>query len=407
MKPADLGVLKCVIHAKGYHVHEERRDGASPARRGRGRRWRAWSAGLAGLLLLAVGSSGCATVLAQHKAAAHGSSSAMQGSGSAEGGTGSLGPLTSSSASSSNKKHAAGTVAGVSGTMFGGDVPLASEESALGRRLAVVRVYDSLGQKFNTPLADSLMAQGSTLLVSLDTSPGQATYSAIAAGQQDGTIRAFLEEANQSAIKYHLPAIYVVFEHEANDAGHHQGLGTPAQFVQAWDHIHQLAVSAHLDWQQGGRIHWVMILTHGAYISGVASQYFPGTNEVDIVGVDGYNTGGCRTARKTHQGFSVGVTPPVSPASLFTDAVNFAASHGGLPIFIAEWGSVAYSNASVRPGWIQQMQSYLAANPTIHAALYWDSQVPPCNYILNNSPSSLAALTSLGQSALMQGRPAA
>jgi hypothetical protein len=53
------------------------------------------------------------------------------------------------------------------------------------------------------------------------------------------------------------------------------------------------------------------------------------------------------------------------------------------------------------------MQSFLAANPTIHAALYWDSQVPACNYIINNSASSPAALTSLGQSALMQGRPTA
>jgi hypothetical protein len=86
--------------------------------------------------------------------------------------------------------------------------------------------------------------------------------------------------------------------------------------------------------------------------------------------------------------------------------VQFAAAHGGLPVFIAEWGSVAYSNTSVRVNWIQQMQSFVAANPTIHAALYWDSQVPPCNYIIDNSPSSLSALTTLAQSPLMQGRPA-
>src|SRR5437588_871511 len=55
MKYADLDVLKYVIHAKEYHVHEERRDGASPARRTRERRWRACSAVVAGMLLLAVG----------------------------------------------------------------------------------------------------------------------------------------------------------------------------------------------------------------------------------------------------------------------------------------------------------------------------------------------------------------
>ena len=71
------------------------------------------------------------------------------------------------------------------------------------------------------------------------------------------------------------------------------------------------------------------------------------------------------------------MTPPESPTSLFTGVVQFAAAHGGLPVFIAEWGSVAYSNASVRVNWIEQMQSFVAANPAIHAALYWDSQVPP------------------------------
>jgi hypothetical protein len=96
----------------------------------------------------------------------------------------------------------------------------------------------------------------------------------------------------------------------------------------------------------------------------------------------------------------------VTPASLFSDAVRFAASHGGLPVFVAEWGSVAYNNPSVRVNFIRQMQSYVQSTPEIAAALYWDSQVPPCNYIINNSPSSLAALTTMAHSPAMQGRPA-
>src|SRR5438477_5962129 len=113
MKYADLDVLKYVIHAKEYHVHEERRDGASPARRTRERRWRAGPAVVAGLLLLAVGSSGCATVLTQHKVATHGSVSTLQGSGTSEGGTGSLGKLSSILDGKGSKAHAAGTLAGV------------------------------------------------------------------------------------------------------------------------------------------------------------------------------------------------------------------------------------------------------------------------------------------------------
>jgi Cellulase (glycosyl hydrolase family 5). len=81
-------------------------------------------------------------------------------------------------------------------------------------------------------------------------------------------------------------------------------------------------------------------------------------------------------------------------------------AHGGLPVFIAEWGSVAYANNSVRVNWIQQMQSFVAANPSIHATLYWDSRVLQCNYIINNSSTSLSALASMGQSPMMQGKPA-
>ena len=389
-------------------MHEERRQSASPARRTGGRRWRTGPAMVAGMVALAVGSSGCATILAQHKIASNTShathAASMQGSGNSEGGTGSAGSLTSGSGTNS-KPHAAGNVAGVgNGVMFGGDVPLAAVESALGRSLAIVRVYDRLGDPFENRMVDNFMAHGTTILVSLDTFPGMLTYSAITAGQRDASITSYLESMNQSAIRYRLPAIYFTFEHEANVAANHQGLGTSAQFIQAWDHIHQIAVDHHLLWNQGGRIHFVLILTHFYYNNGKAIQWWPGANEVDIIAADGYNTGGCRTARNSGQPFT-GRTPPESPSSLFTGVVQFAAAHGGLPVFIAEWGSVPWANPSVRVNWIQQMQSFVAANPAIHATLYWDSRVLQCNYILNGSPTSLSALASMGQSALMQGKP--
>jgi hypothetical protein len=407
MKYAGLPVLKYGIQAKEYHVHQERKHGASPARRTRERRWRTGPVMVAGLVTLAVGSSGCATILAQHKIAASHASSAVQGSGNSVGGTGSAGKLTGSGAPNSKTHPSGGTLAGVgNGVMFGGDVPLVAEEAALGRNLAIVRVYDLLGQPFVNRTMDSFMSHGTTILASLDVYPGMPTYASIAAGQHDATIASYLESMNSSAIHYKLPAIYFTFEHEANTPGHHTGLGTPAQFIQAWDHIHQIAMDHHLLWSQGGRIHFVLILTHFFYNNGKAIQYWPGTNEVDIVSADGYNTGGCRIARKQHRPFTYGQTPPESPSSLFSGVVHFAAAHGGLPVFIAEWGSVPWANPSVRVNWIQQMQSFVAANPSIHATLYWNSRVLQCNYILNNSSTSLSALASMGHSALMQGKPA-
>jgi len=294
------------------------------------------------------------------------------------------------------------TPGGPSGTgravLFGGDVPLTKEEPELGRRLAIVRVYDLIGQRFPNRREASFMSQGSTILVSFDTYPRHGpSYASIAAGREDGTIRAFLDSVEQAAVKYRLRAIYVTFEHEANNSSKHAGLGSPAEFVRAWDHVHQLAVNAHLDWNQGGRLHWVLILTHRGYINKSAASYWPGAGEVDIIAADGYNTGGCRHPSHGRQ------DPPVSPASLFSDVVSFAVAHGRMPVFIAEWGSVAYPSPNVRVDFIRQMQAFVDANPLIAAALYWDSQVPHCNYEINNSSSSLAALASMGHAPEMQG----
>jgi hypothetical protein len=300
-------------------------------------------------------------------------------------------------------KPAGRTPGGPSGTgravLFGGDVPLTKEEPQLGRRLAIVRVYDLIGKHFPNRREATLMSQGSTILVSFDTYPRHGpSYASIAAGREDGTIRAFLDSVEQAAVKYRLRAIYVTFEHEANNSSKHAGLGSPAEFIRAWDHVHQLATGAHLDWNQGGRLHWVLILTHYGYINNSAASYWPGAGEVDIIAADGYNTGGCR-----HPG-SGGQDPPVSPASLFSDVVSFAVAHGRMPVFIAEWGSVGYSSPGVRVGFIRQMQAFVDANPLIAAALYWDSEVPHCNYEINNSSSSLAALASMGHAPDMQGQ---
>ncbi len=295
------------------------------------------------------------------------------------------------------------TPGGPSGTgravLFGGDVPLTKEEPQLGRRLAIVRVYDLIGQHFPNRREATLMSQGSTILVSFDTYPRHGpSYASIAAGREDGTIRAFLDSVEQAAVKYRLRAIYVTFEHEANNESLHAGLGSPAEFIRAWDHVHQLAVGARLDWTQGGRLHWVLILTHWGYINKSASSYWPGAGEVDIIAADGYNTGGCR--RPGHGGQDL----PVSPASLFSDVVSFAVAHGRTPVFIAEWGSVAYPSPGVQVNFIRQMQAFVDANPLIAAALYWDSEVPHCNYEINNSSSSLAALASMAHAPDMQGQ---
>jgi hypothetical protein len=353
---------------------------------------RARVAGLAAMAGLLIAASGCG-----------GQGSTSPGGGAS--GTG--GPGRYGSVLPSDEPAGAGSRSGVSGgALFGGTSGLAQEEGQLGRSLAIVRAYYHIGQAFPKPGNRRLMAAGTTLLVSLDTTPATGpSYAAIASGQYDASISSFLKAVNQAAIRYHLGAIYICFEHEANNASSHQGLGSPAQFVSAWDHVHQLAGSAHLNWNDGGRLHWVWILTHFAFLTGTATSFWPGRNEVDVIAADGYNTSTCRQAMPGSSIVAQG-SQVTTPAELFGSVLGFAHAQGGLPVFISEWASVPYASSSVQPGFIRQMEAYVTTNREIAAALYWSGHGHGngCNYALGNQPGSLAALAAMGRSPGLQGK---
>jgi hypothetical protein len=325
----------------------------------------------------------------------HSSPGATPGSGnSVSGGQGS-----NRSAVPGTEAPAAGRKSATTGgALFGGNAALASQEGNLGRRLAIIRAYYRVGEPFPAPQDQQLMAAGSTLLVSLAT--GGASYASITAGYHDAAIMGFLRAVNRAAWQYHLGAIYVSFAHEP-DSARHRWFGSPTQFVQAWDHIHHLAQSAHLDWNQGGRLHWVWILIHSSFTNGLAGWFWPGAGEVDIVGADGYNSYACKAAKRggaiSHAG-----NDAVTPASIFDPAILFAHAHGGLPVFISEWGS-DLAPTGAQSAFIRQMQAYVERNREIGAVLYWNSGVS-CNYSVNGNPTAIAALAEMGHSAALQGR---
>ena len=356
----------------------------------------------AGLALVAV--AGCAG--GARPKSADGVASVGRGQTGSENGEGASRSTTGPASDKASERTTANGRSGVlNGALFGGDVPLAEVEPGLGRPLAIVRDYYQLGARFPYAADAKLMARGSTMLVSLDTVPGGPTYASIAAGRHDAVITAFLASVERAAVRYGLGAIYIAFEHEADTGPHHIGLGTPAQFASAWDHINQLAESMHLDWNQGGRLHWVWILTSGAFRQGIASEYWPGANEVDIVAVDGYNTGGCRHARPGTNLVGLGNSVE-SPVELFGAAISFARTHGGLPVFIPEWGTIPYESSAVQPWYIQQMQNYVTQNPEIAAALYWDNHGHSngCDYTIDSHPASLSALAAMGRASALQGQ---
>jgi hypothetical protein len=349
-----------------------------------------------GLLALATGCAGSAP-----RPSPQAAKSFPASSGARPGGTGNA---RYGLVSPAQETPGTGSRSGVTGgALFGGTTALGLEQGKLGRKLAIARVYYQLGEQFPRKADQQLMSQGTTLLVSLDTIPGGPTYSSIAAGHEDATISAFLDAVNQAGVRYNLAAIYFCFEHEMDVPRTHRGLGTPGQFIQAWDHIRQLAQSAHLDWNDGGRIHWVFIMTHYSYKPPAAradwaqgkpapTAFWPGAAEVDIVAADGYNSDGCKM-----QGSSI------TPQALFSPVISFAHAYGGLPVFIAEWGSTPRNPGGGQAKFIRQMASFVSANREVAAVMYWDNMGARCTFSINNYPLAISAMASLGRSPVLQG----
>jgi hypothetical protein len=277
------------------------------------------------------------------------------------------------------------------GALFGGNYSVVPLEHSLGRKLAIVRLYYFIGNAFpGNAKYQRLLAHGRTVLVSMDTG---STYASIAAGKRDSAILSFLTAVNQAAVRYHLGSIYISFEHEP-DSMHHRKMGAPVQFLQAWDHIHQLAVSHRLVWDDGGRLHWVLILIHNTYAqSWRVNEFWPGPDEVDLVAADGYNSYGCGSGGQHQQ---------QTPTDTFGPIIRFAAAHGGLPVFLAEWGS-----DNMPPGtqatYIHQMASFVARNSLVAGAMYWDTHVGNCNYKVDGIAASISALAVMGKSPALQG----
>jgi hypothetical protein len=311
----------------------------------------------------------------------------------AEGDGGSL--LTASNSKSGTLRKSANKNPGgpitFGSAMFGGNAALIKDEPALGRKLAIVRAYYRIGDAFPPDSYAQHLAAGSTLLVSLDSNG--ASYASIAAGNKDGAILSFLRAVNRVAYRYHVGSIYVSFEHEPDSPQHHV-LGSPGSFVRAWDHVHHLAASAHLNWANGGRLHWALILIHSSIGRAWGNGFWPGAGEVDVLAVDGYNSYPCRGSNQNRM---------ETPADLFNPTLSFASSHGGLPVFISEWGSVS-SAPTMQARFIGQMRSYVTGHRQIKAALYWDDGGSSCSYRVDGHPAALSALRAMGHSSAMQGR---
>ena len=126
---------------------------------------------------------------------------------------------------------------------------------------------------------------------------------------------------------------------------------TPALYVAAWRHVHELFVEA-----GAANVLWVWCPNAGGPTP--VADVFPGAAYVNIVGVDGYNRATTPSAWQT----------PSQVLSGLLDTVTALAP--GVPVIINETGSG--EQGGDKAAWLGQLFSFVEAQPALIGVVYSD-----------------------------------
>ncbi len=268
-------------------------------------------------------------------------------------------------------------------------VPLSSTtinslESSLGRKFDLLMGYVQWGNPSNSNFDFTAYTQNNkTPLISwepwnpnLGISQPDYKLSNITSGKFDNYIRA----QAQLVKKYNKP-IFLRFAHEMNGNWYPWGGvvngNSTADYIAAWTHIHQIFTS-----EAAANVTWVWSPDTKSYpdIKGNdLSDYYPGDNFVDWVGLDGYNWGTTKNG-KGWETFS----------QIFSNGYKKVLGYNK-PIMIAETAST--EEGGDKGKWIEDAFSQQIPNnfPKIKA-LVWFNVNKETNWEVGSSPNSISHL---------------
>lgn len=277
---------------------------------------------------------------------------------------------------------------------------LAGVEQRAGTRFSLAYHFADLDERVPSADERQVVASGRVLHISIDSrifgkNGRTVLWSAVTAGEYDQAL-----EADASGIaSLHVP-VFVTFDHEA-DQPRHAAAGTPAQFVAAWRHVHDLFVA-----HGATNAVWVWVVTGYPNSFATAGQLWPGNDVVDWISWEAYNGSGC----------VVGDLDPARYASFAQTVLPFYRwLHGNAarlhidaskPMMLSEAGSVEYpGDAAKTAGWYRGIPAVLRMHPQIKAIALWDRPgIAGCAYRWDGVPAVATAVRVAGASLTVQGR---
>ena len=232
-------------------------------------------------------------------------------------------------------------------TDSGQESAIASFERTIGRKLAVDQLYTDWSTPMPVALARWDLRNGTIPMISW----GGASSAQILAGSFDAQLRSQALQLKS----LHGPVMLRYFA-EMNNGFDAKATGSPAEFIAAWRHIHDIFTSV-----GAINVHWVWNPTSSGFATGIAQRFYPGNAYVNWVGADGYNWAPLRP-QSTWRSFS----------DIFSAFYQWAV-YTGKPLLGGEFG-VIEGTPGAKAAWYRQADQQLRTEfPRIRAIVYFNS----------------------------------
>jgi hypothetical protein len=261
---------------------------------------------------------------------------------------------------------------------------LAGDEATVGRKFDISYHFHTVGDTF--PTADELseVATGHILHINIEVRP--YTYAQIASGAED----AGLTEQALGVASIGAP-VFVTFSHEP-DVARKSAWGTPADYVAAWRHVHDLFVA-----NGATNAVWVWVMTGWYPNFPRYGSYYPGNDDVDWISWEAYSTTVCKATRNVLNGTFADAAGP-EYQWLHDGAAAAAGIDVSKPEMISEYGAV-YDNGNpgAQAAWYAGIPELLKTQfPDIKAVAKWDNPGGTCQDEMSGSPLTIAGMTAAG-----------
>ena len=256
-------------------------------------------------------------------------------------------------------------------------------EGLVNRKFDIVYNFHKIGDVLPTPSEKAIVRDGRMLHVNIETKT--FSWAQVASGAAD----AQLTQQARGLQSLGVP-VYINFDHEP-DAGKKAVRGTPADFVAAYRHVHQV-----FDQAGANNAVWVWVVTGFKGNFKKLPALYPGNDVVDWISWEAYTEVGCpeNPTLGTAASFYKNVSPMYNWLRTTGAASGIDASK---PIMISEYDATYNTpDPSVTANWYHGMVPALKTSfPNIKAIQKWD--VPGnCRYPLDTDPVITAAIKQAG-----------